>query len=105
MGDGSAVAVLVLDDRSAAEMLLAGRIGRGTGAVLDEALEPLLTDPQVQRIEIDVALVDSCDSDGLATFARARHQAAHFGVPLRLVRVGPLLHRTLEDAGLTHLER
>ena len=103
MGDRSAVAVLVRESSGTAEILLSGCVDRSADALLDEALEPLLVDPQVQRIEVDVALVDSCDYGGLTVFIRAQHLAADFGVPLRLVQAGPLLLRVLKATGLSRL--
>ena len=76
MGERSAVAVLVREGSGTAEILLSGCVDRSADALLDDALEPLLVDPQVQRIEVDVALVDSCDCGGLTVFIRAQHLAA-----------------------------
>jgi anti-anti-sigma factor len=103
MGEISAVTVLVPEGSATAEIMLAGRVDRSADALLDEALESLLVDPRVRRIEVDVALVDSCDYGGLTVFIRAQHLAADFGVPLRLVQAGPLLLRVLNATGLSRL--
>ncbi|MFC1415683.1 STAS domain-containing protein [Streptacidiphilus cavernicola] len=103
MGAGPSVTVLVGDSRGTAEIMLAGHIDRSAQALLDEALEPLLTHPLVLRVEIDVALVDYCDSGGLSAFIRAHQQAADHGVPLYLAQAGPLLRRILDATGLARL--
>jgi anti-anti-sigma factor len=103
VGNRSSTEALVLDGCRTAEIMLIGCVDRRADALLYEALEELLIDPQVQRIEVDVALVDYCDFGGLTVFLRARRRAANFGVPLRLTQTGPLLHHVLETAGLEQL--
>ena len=103
MSNHSNVAVLVTDDSTTAEVLIAGRVDRPADSMLAEALELLLTDPLVQRIEIDTSLVTFCDHGGLTVFLRAHHHAAHFGVPLHIVRAAPLLLKLLKATGLSQL--
>jgi anti-anti-sigma factor len=95
------LAVVVLDGSATAQILLAGELDYAAEAELDPAVAALLADPQVRRIEIDVALVEFCDSSGLSAFIRAHRNAAEAGIPLRLVRVGSQLRRVLGLTGLS----
>lgn len=95
MGNGSHMSVVVLDGQSTAQVLLAGELDYAFEGALDPVIAGLLADPQVRRIEIDVALVEFCDSSGLSTLIRAQRSAARRGVALRLVRVGTQLRRVL----------
>ncbi len=103
MGTRSDITVLLMEESRTAEIMLSGRVDRRADGLLAEALELLLTDPQVGRIEIDTALVNFCDRGGLTVFIRAQRQAAHYGVPLRIVRAAPLLQHVLKSTGLSQL--
>ncbi|QMU70688.1 STAS domain-containing protein [Streptacidiphilus sp. P02-A3a] len=95
-----ALAVVVLEHGSVAEVLLAGELDVEAAPRLRVAVTQILIDPQVRRIDVDVSLVNFCDSSGLTALIRARVQARGFGVPLCLVRVGPRLRRLLRLTGL-----
>lgn len=103
MSDALGTALIVWHGQGTAEIMLVGGVDRAADTMLDNALAEVLVDPRVHHIDIDVALVDSCDAGGLTTFLRARHQAANFGVPLRLVQAGPGLRHTLRAVGLSEL--
>lgn len=94
------MAVLVLDSRSTAEILLAGELDLDTAAVLEPVVTDILIDPQVQRIVIDGAMTTFCDSSGLSALVRAQHHARNFNVPLHLVRPSLRLSRILAATGL-----
>ncbi|MBC3839767.1 STAS domain-containing protein [Streptacidiphilus sp. 4-A2] len=98
-----ALAVLVLESGRTAEVLLSGELDVDADQVLRCVLSRILADPLVQRVELDVALVDFCDSGGLTALIRARTRAERFGVRLCLVRVGPQLRRILGMTGLWDL--
>jgi anti-anti-sigma factor len=100
MSAGPALAVVVLERDSVAEVLLAGELDAEAEAVLRPAVTRILIDPRVRRIDIDVSLVGFCDSGGLTVLIRARAQAAGYGVQLCLVRVGPRLRQVLNLTGL-----
>ncbi|MFC1415558.1 STAS domain-containing protein [Streptacidiphilus cavernicola] len=103
MGDGPSTTLLVWDGQGTAEIMLVGGVDRATDHALDDALAQLLVDPRIRHIDIDVALVESCDFGGLTTLLRAHHLAANFGVPLQLAQAGPGLRRTLSAMGLSEL--
>ena len=94
------LAVVVLDHGSTAEVMLAGDLDVDSEPLLRALVTQVLIDPQVRRIEMDMSLVDFCDSSGLTALIRAHAQASGFGVPLRLVRVGSRLRRILHLTGL-----
>jgi anti-sigma B factor antagonist len=94
------LAVVVLDRGNAAEILLSGDLDVDGDPLLRSVVTQVLIDPQVRRIEVDVSLVEFCDSGGLTALIRAHNQAESFGVPLCLVRVGPRLRRILSLTGL-----
>jgi anti-sigma B factor antagonist len=100
MGDNSAVTAVVLDGGSTAHILLSGDLDLTTGATLGPAVQHVLVDPRVRRVEIDVALVPFCDSSGLSALLVAQKLATRRGVPLYLVQVGPRLEMILDVTGL-----
>ena len=100
MGDSSAVTAVVLDGGSTAQILLSGDLDLTTGATLGPAVQYVLADPQVRRIEIDVALVAFCDSSGLSALLLAQKLATRRELPLYLVQVRPRLEMILDVTGL-----
>ena len=88
--------VLVLDDCPTAEILLSGDLDMTADGALAEVVAEILIDPQVVRIEVDVAGLAYVDACGVAALFRASQRAANFGVCLRLVRVRPPLRRLLD---------
>jgi len=103
MGDNSAVTAVVLDGGSTAQILLAGDLDLTTAATLGPAVRHLLADPEVSRVEIDVALVPFCDSSGLGALLVAQKLAARQGVALYLIQVGTRLEMILDVTGLGDL--
>ncbi len=103
MGDNSAVTAVVLDSGSTAQILLAGDLDLTAGATLAPAVRHLLADPEVDRIEIDVALVPFCDSSGLGALLVAQKLAAGQGVALYLIQVGARLETMLDVTGLADM--
>ncbi|WP_042408393.1 STAS domain-containing protein [Streptacidiphilus carbonis] len=93
-----ALTVLVMDDCPTAEILLAGDLDATADSALAEVVAGILIDPQVLRIEVDVAGLAYADACGVAALFRVQQRAANFGVRLRLVRVRPPLHRILDCA-------
>jgi anti-anti-sigma factor len=93
-----ALTVLVLDDCPTAEILLWGDLDATADGVLAEVVAGILIDPQVLRIEVDVAGLAYVDACGVAALFRAKLRAANIGDCLRLVRVRPPLHRLLDCA-------
>ncbi|QMU77535.1 STAS domain-containing protein [Streptacidiphilus sp. PB12-B1b] len=96
----SRLTVLVLDGRSTAQILLAGELDQATAVDLDTAVSLVLADPQVQHIEVDVALVEFCDTGGLSALMAAALRAADEHVLLNLVQIRLPLQRVLDAAKL-----
>ncbi|MEY9968748.1 anti-anti-sigma factor [Streptacidiphilus sp. MAP12-16] len=95
--------VLVLGRGSMAQILLAGELDLDAGPELELSVAQLLEDPQVRRIEIDVALVEFCDAGGLSALLTARKQAHDRQVPLYLIQIRAALRKVLDAAGLDQL--
>jgi anti-sigma B factor antagonist len=92
--------IVALDRGSTAEIMLAGELDLDADDRVRPAVTQCLIDPQVRHLDIDVALVTFCDSNGLNALTRAYRQATAVGVTLRLVNVGPRLRRILDLTGL-----
>lgn len=103
MGDDVRLAVLVLDGRATAQLMLAGELDPDAGPSLEQAVSELLRDPAVRRIEADAALVDFCDAGGLSVLLSARKLAAAHSVPFYLIEVREPLRKVLEASGLDQL--
>jgi anti-sigma B factor antagonist len=101
LDDSQAMAVLVLDSRSTAEILLAGDLD--ADASLEPVVSGILVDPQVQRIVIDAAMTTFCNSSGLTALILAQRQAARQGVALHVARPGASLRRILDATGLAEI--
>ncbi|MBC3839877.1 STAS domain-containing protein [Streptacidiphilus sp. 4-A2] len=63
----------------------------------------LLRDPRVTHVEVDVALVEFCDSGGLSALMAAALLAADRHVLLNLVQIRLPLQRILEATKLSRL--
>ncbi|MFC1401470.1 STAS domain-containing protein [Streptacidiphilus sp. N1-5] len=98
MAERPALSMLVLDDCPTVEILLSGDLDATADRALSEVVAGVLIDPQVVRIEVDVAGLAYVDACGVAALFRVRQRAANFGVCLRLVQVRPPLHRLLDCA-------
>ena len=93
-----ALNMLLLDDSPTAEILLSGDLDATADNALAEIVAGVLIDPQVVRIEVDVAGLAHVDACGVAALFRVQQRAANFGVCLRLVQVRPPLYRLLDCA-------
>ena len=103
MSGNSRLAVLVLDGRSTAQILLAGELDHVTAVELDDAVTSVLRDPYVQHVEVDVALVEFCDASGLSALMSAALRAADQHVLLNLVQIRLPLQRILDATKLARL--
>ena len=103
MSGHTRLAVLVLDGRSTAQILLAGELDQATACELHTAVSSVLADPQVQHVEVDVALVEFCDTDGLTALMSAALRAADQHVLLNLVQIRLPLQRVLDATKLARL--
>ena len=103
MSGNARLAVLVLDGQSTAQILLAGELDQVTAVELEDAVSWVLRDPQVQHVEVDVALVEFCDAGGLSALMAAALRAADQHVLLNLVQIRLPLQRILDAAKLARL--
>jgi anti-sigma B factor antagonist len=78
---------------------LAGEIDVLTVSSLSTMVNEMLTDPPA-RIELDMAGVTFCDSQGLGTLVVLSRKAQHARVVLALTNVGEFLMRVLDITGL-----
>lgn len=78
---------------------LAGEIDALTVTKLSTMVNEILADPP-NRIELDMAGVTFCDSQGLGTLVVLSRKAQHARSVLALVNVGDFLLRVLDITGL-----
>ncbi|MFC1411706.1 STAS domain-containing protein [Streptacidiphilus sp. N1-12] len=105
MADNGRLAVLVLDERRRAQILLAGELDLDAAGLLEQSVATILESPRVRQIEVDVALVLFCDAGGLSALLGARHRAEQRQVPLYLVQVRAVLQKVLDASGLNGMFR
>ena len=101
MSDRSRLELVVFDEQPTTQILLAGDVDLSAGVDLEAAMEQIATDPGVRRLEIDVALVDTCDAGGLKSLVAAALWAADRHVLLYLTQVRPALQAVLDTAGVS----
>ncbi len=103
VGRSWSLEVVVLPVGPVTCLLLAGELdGAGRGRFV-EAVRTVLEDPVVERVSVDVALVDFCDSDGIGALLHAWRLARHTGTPLHLTGSRPSMRRLLRLADATSL--
>jgi len=78
---------------------LGGEIDVLTVASLSTIVNEILVDPPA-RIELDMAGITFCDSQGLGTLVVLSRKAQHARVVLALTNVGEFLMRVLDITGL-----
>ncbi|MHA6765307.1 STAS domain-containing protein [Streptacidiphilus sp. PAMC 29251] len=100
MGHTSPLVLAVLEECSSAQILVSGDLDLHTAPKFTAAVDDVLAEPRVRRIEVDAVLVDFCDASGLSALLQAHQQAARHGVALQLVRASAPLRRVLDLTGL-----
>ncbi|MFJ9342347.1 STAS domain-containing protein [Streptomyces sp. NPDC101733] len=99
------LAVTVQDTDHPGQVLsLTGDLDHAQTGPLEQALtEALNANQPLRLLVIDLTGVGFCDSSGLNTFLKARHETEEHSIELRLVHAGPRVRRLLQITGTAEL--
>ncbi len=97
------MSVSITVDATKAIITLEGRLDYTIGRVFREGYEPLLTNPCLEKIEIDLGAADYVDSAVLGYFLILRERVANTKIEVYFVNSQGVVGTLLRIAGFDHL--
>jgi anti-sigma B factor antagonist len=82
---------------------LVGELDMDGSAPLATEIQHALSDPTIDRLEIDMHGLNFADSAGLQAILAAQETTQLAGVAFRLVGVSPVVSRVIHLAGVDHM--
>ncbi len=86
---------IAIDDKRAT-IALTGRLDHNLGCVFREGYEPLLNNPEIEKIEIDLSAADYMDSSALGHLLLFRERVANTQIEISLVNSQGIVRTLLE---------